>query len=346
VCAALLHDLGHGPFSHTFEGVERTIGRHKKHELWTSELIRGDTEVGKILRSHGGKLSESVSTLLSQEYPSDIYSSVVSSQFDADRVDYLRRDKLMTGTEHGGFDWSWLFNNLEIEKITIGGDGKEDCIEIDGLILGQKALKAAEGYLLGRFHLYTQVYMHKATRGAEKLVEALLSRLSSLCICDGDKIDDPTIADYLSLDDTVVWGCLGLLEGSKDEQLSELAARLKSRSLYKCIDIGARVQSAGGDSAGRFRRLFNAARANNEFGEIDVFEDRATVSAYKFRDYESPDALSKVTIRRSDGTGRHEDVARISSVISELKEERIHRVYARTPAISERVEAIWKEALK
>ncbi len=83
-CAALLHDLGHGPFSHTFEGVLKGREASKKHEKWTVEIIRGDTEIGKILAEydaeHKTQLREKVSALLDQEYPSDIYSSIVSSQ--------------------------------------------------------------------------------------------------------------------------------------------------------------------------------------------------------------------------------------------------------------------------
>jgi uncharacterized protein len=219
ICAALLHDLGHGPFSHTFEGVEKLRGARKRHEKWTTEIITGDTEVGKILLDYDPGLQKQVSELLEHEYPIDIYSSIVSSQFDADRVDYLRRDKIMTGTEHGGFDWAWLLNNLEIGRITIGGDGDEDPFEVEGLILAAKGLKAAEGYLLGRYHLYTQVYMHKATRGAEKMLELLLMQLSKLVV-DGDvpktglseshpltryfSADGSSLENYLALDDFVI----------------------------------------------------------------------------------------------------------------------------------------------
>ncbi len=136
-------------FSHAFEGVEKSRGAQKKHEKWTTEIITEDTGVGEILSNYNSDMQKQVAQLLERENPVDIYSSIVSSQFDADRLDYLRRDKLMTGTEYGGFDWLWLLHNLEVEKITIGGDGETDPFEVDGLILGAKGLKAAEGYLLG-----------------------------------------------------------------------------------------------------------------------------------------------------------------------------------------------------
>ena len=185
MCSALLHDIGHGPFSHAFEGVEKARKARKKHEKWTVEIIRGDTEVGKLLSSYDDCFQDKVANLLEQEYPVDIYSSIVSSQFDADRIDYLQRDRIMTGTEYAGLDWDWLLNNLEVEKLTIGGDDEKDPFEVEGFILGAKGLKAAESYLLGRYHMYTQVYMHKATRAAEKMLESVLTRaafLSPFCL--------------------------------------------------------------------------------------------------------------------------------------------------------------------
>ena len=357
VCAALLHDLGHGPFSHAFESVEKARGKDKKHETWTTEIIRGNTCIGRLLSEYDNQFQDNVANLLEEEYPTDIYSSIVSSQFDADRLDYLRRDKLMTGTGHGGFDWAWLLNNLEVEKLTIGGEGEEPPIEVEGLILGSKGLRAAEAYLLARFHLYTQVYMHKTTRAAEKMLGELLRQISLLIANgSGDKTALPelhplrvyldnggdSLSNYLYLDDSTVWGSLPMLERSDCESLAELACRLRNRGLYKCLDIGARAKMSRSDFTGRFRKLLGDADFNN----IDVLQDRATVSPYKYREYESPDALSKIMIRLADGSGRHEDVAKISPVVEALGEERVFRVYARSPEVMTVLLDICKEADK
>lgn len=358
VCAALLHDIGHGPFSHTFEGVEKARGAKKKHEEWTAEIVEGDTDIGRILSDHDAFPREKVADLLRQEYPADIYSSIVSSQFDADRLDYLRRDKLMTGTEHGGFDWAWLLNNLEIEKLMIGGEDDKDPIEVEGLILGSKGLQAAEGYLLGRFHLYTQVYMHKTTRAAEKMLEALLCCTAKLIEGDERKLglpdqhplrrylrpDGNTLENYLALDDTVIWGCLPMLAGSSDQAVSELAARLLARELYKCLDIGTWAETIGGDVRVRFQKLLNEARKEDRFDEIDVLQDRAIVSAYKSRDYESLDALTTITIRHPGNEARYDDVGEFSPVIKALGERRIFRVYARNSNVMNELLEIWERA--
>jgi uncharacterized protein len=176
--AALLHDLGHGPFSHVFEKVQKELGEGRKHELWTRDIIEGDSEIHTLLDKQGKNLSKDVGLLLSRKDPADIYDALVSSQFDADRLDYLQRDRYMTGTNTGAFDYAWLLDCLEIGKINVGQE--RDFVEVDGLYLNHKGLAAAEGYLLARFHLYSQVYLHKTTRAAEVMLAALLGRVSEL----------------------------------------------------------------------------------------------------------------------------------------------------------------------
>ncbi len=175
--AALVHDLGHGPFSHAFEDALKRLGVAKRHEDWTVAIVSADTKVSEILSKYAPDFQKSVAELIASETPADIYSAIVSSQFDADRLDYVRRDRLMTGAQHGGFDFPWLMANLEVDKVTISRDGDEYG-EVDSLILGNKAFEAAEEYILGLFHLYFTVYFHKTTRAAEKMLTAILVRLA------------------------------------------------------------------------------------------------------------------------------------------------------------------------
>ena len=123
--AALVHDLGHGPFSHSFEDALKRLGIRKRHEEWTAEIVTGDTRVCEVLSRYSDGFQERVAELLASETPVDIYSAVVSSQFDADRLDYVRRDRLMTGAQHGGFDFPWLMANLEVDRIAIALDGEQ-----------------------------------------------------------------------------------------------------------------------------------------------------------------------------------------------------------------------------
>ncbi|MFX3680081.1 MAG: HD domain-containing protein [Hyphomicrobiales bacterium] len=218
LAAALVHDVGHGPFSHAFETATKQLAKRRgsksatRHEIWTGEIIRGDTALGGSIEALLGEDGrKDVASLLLQETPTDIYSAIVSSQLDADRLDYIRRDRLMTGAQHGGFDFPWLLANLEVDEVTFATDD-EEFASAQMLILGSKSFQAAEAFVLGLFHLYFAVYFHKATRSAEKMLTALLVRIGALCDNGMQErtglepthplvafVNDATLGNYLSL---------------------------------------------------------------------------------------------------------------------------------------------------
>src|SRR5262249_21452320 len=134
--------------------------------------------------------------------------------------DYMRRDRLMTGAQHGGFDFPWLLANLEVDRIAYARDG-EQYAEVDGLVLGNKAFQAAEEYVLGLFHLYFTVYFHKTTRSAEKMLSALIKQLGE-SILEGGKppkgisegsplvqfVREQSLGNYLAIDDAAIWSAI------------------------------------------------------------------------------------------------------------------------------------------
>ena len=223
------------------------VGRPRKHEEWTRDIILGDSEVHAILKEFDGSLAEAVALLLSRKDPTDIYDAVVSSQFDADRLDYLQRDRYMTGTQTGGFDFAWLLDCLEIGKINVGQAG-EEYFQVDGLYLNHKGLVAVEGYLLARFHLYSQVYLHKTTRSAERMLAALLCRFAYL-IKDGSgkatglderyalfrffQQNKPALSSNLDLDDSAIWSGIAEITCGTDEIARSLAFGLRDRRLLQ-----------------------------------------------------------------------------------------------------------------
>ena len=182
--AALLHDLGHGPFSHTFERVQASRGVGRQHEKWTAEIIRNtDGAIRPLLEAHRAGITEEVASLLAAEDPIDIYHAVVSSSFDADRLDYLRRDRLMTGTGAGAIDFDWLMEHVRVADIVIDApdsDTLEDTIKMATFCLDPKALPAAEQFLLSRYTLHEQVYLHKTTRCIEAMIGKLLRRIAEV----------------------------------------------------------------------------------------------------------------------------------------------------------------------
>ena len=355
MAAALIHDLGHGPFSHAFESAAKKIVPKARHEEWTIEIIRGNTEVGRVLAGFRRGFCDEVANMLADDTPQDIYGSIVSSQFDGDRLDYVRRDPLMCGVHHAGFDFSWLMANLEVDRVPLARDD-ETIGNVDALIFRRKAFQAAEAYVLGIFHLYFTVYFHKTTRGAEKMLSALLLRIGELVrdqqpTHSGLEFDHPiirfvsegTLEYYLRLDDFVFWSAFQSMASAKDEIVRELSQRLLERKLYKAIDVTARLAPTGGEAAvARFRTRITEAKKAGEFGPIDLLEDSASRDPYKRRGFETPEALSKVLIRRADGTA-FEDLRDSSEVVRALEKNTVFRVYTRDPGTKAKVDKLMEE---
>lgn len=254
LAAAMVHDVGHGPFSHAFETVGKRLGlKLADHETMSDMLIR-DGELAEVLKELGSGFANDVADMIKKDGRQTLHNAVVSSQFDADRLDYMRRDRMMSGSQHSAIDLTWLLANLEIGDVPVGVD-EAQVGTVPTFVIGPKAIQAAEAYVLGLFQLYPTIYFHKTTRGAEKLFSELLVRIVELIKNDSlGRVGLPEnhplvkfaktpeeIETVLDLDDTVVWGALPLLRASADPLLSEFSDRLMNRKLFKCIDIRAKV---------------------------------------------------------------------------------------------------------
>ena len=248
LCAALLHDLGHGPFSHAFEEVGKRLNLpFVNHERVTEKLIR-EGKIGQLLESYNTGLSANVAAAIGEH--SDIYSSVVSGQFDADRLDYMQRDRLMTGTNTGNVDLEWLLSNIEIAEVQFSSDD-ESIYSVESMVLNPKGLLAAESYALNLFHLYPTVYFHKTTRCMEKIFSELMYLLITKIqqddilslnispqhpVCSFVK-DITSWQSVLLLNDVVIWGMLEELRSANDKNIANLSDRLYNRKLFKSIKI-------------------------------------------------------------------------------------------------------------
>ncbi len=127
VLAALLHDIGHGPLSHAFEEVQKARSKKKKHGTWSADIVRSEKgSIRPLLEDYRPGLAAEIATLLEMEDPRDIYHAVVSSSFDADRLDYLRRDRLMTGTQAGAIDFDWLMEHVRVRRVSIEAPDADD----------------------------------------------------------------------------------------------------------------------------------------------------------------------------------------------------------------------------
>ena len=345
--SALLHDVGHGPFSHAFELVS-TSGPKRTHEDWSVEIISDDaTEVNRLLRQVDEELPEQIGALLKEEEPKDIYATIVSSQFDADRLDYIQRDRKETGVESGHVDCDWLFDCLQVGTVTIDDHNP---YQAHCLCLGPKGVSVAEEYLQARFRLYRMVYMHKTTRGAEQILVTLLNAVAKMEdneLASRDPVlrflaaESPSIGSYLDLDDTVIWSALLHYEKHSDPRLAQLAGRLRNRRLYKCVDIGVRDEP-GGNLYLRFRRKLD--ERSMEWRE-DLIFDEPSVTPYKWYNFEDASALNKVLVRTD--TNEPKDIASMSRIVETLQsEERIQRVYAPDSEKAEEILKIVEELVR
>lgn len=351
LAAALVHDLGHGPFSHAFETVGKRLGLKLADHEHVSDLLIRQGEVAEILNDMGSGFAIDVADIVKKEGKVTVHNAVVSSQFDADRLDYMRRDRLMTGTQHAAIDFAWLMANIEIASLPTGVDDLQTGT-VETFVIGPKAIHAAEAYVLGLFQLYPTVYFHKATRGAEKLFTELLVRVVMLAK-DGSAArtglpdhhplirfaqDPENLEIALCLDDTVIWGALSLMAEAEDILARSLATRLRDRDLYKCVDIRSRVSHAfdpeGKGEAERVAKIDTCCAkvsakltewVNDDAGRnYRILFDEAKRSPYK-------DAVGSIgpTERinvKTDG-GKFVDLKQRSRVVANLADFTLFRVY-------------------
>jgi HD superfamily phosphohydrolase len=265
----------------------------------------------------------------------------------------MRRDRFMTGTQSSAIDFEWLVANLDVRRVVVGQDEKE-IRKIDTLVVGQKALLAAEAYVLGLFHLYPNVYYHKATRSAEKIFSALLAQIFKLVV-DGSwertglpaghplvlfaKAPDDLKCFY-ELDDYVVWGAMPLLGEAKDSCVGELSRRLVNRKLYKVIDVTARVETALSNIKDEKEREEKCRKTEAEIRvrvrESGLLESNdsaplALDDVVKRDPYQQGqgDAAALKMIYAVDRTGETKELSRLSKVVEALKTYEAYRIYFR-----------------
>jgi uncharacterized protein len=333
VIAALSHDLGHGPFSHAFEGLQKSRGVPKRHENWTADIIRsGQGTIRPLLDAYGPdhNFADAVAAMVEAEDPKDIYNAVVSSSFDADRLDYLRRDRLMTGTGAGAIDFDWLMEHVRVCEIAIeAADALEeaDPERVPTFCLDMKALPAAEQFLLARYTLHEQVYFHKATRCIEQMIAKLLRRVATFSgdpntapSLTGLEISHPllqffaeggmTLTNYLSLDDSVVMAAVQKMTLARDPVLAELATRLRERRLYKTLDL-----RAFGHDPGRQRKAARDIDKKFVGNETVIKDEAAAVSIYTQIGGDDDKAHKKLHILDARGS---REITELSAIVREL----------------------------
>lgn len=228
MCAALLHDIGHGPFSHCFEDAFDL-----NHEAYTIKIINGKTEVHDLLEKFDHGFSHRVSSVIEKTHPNKILVQMVSSQLDADRMDYLLRDSYFSGTTYGQFDLSRILRVMAV------CDGK--------IVFKNSGVQAIENYILARYHMYWQVYYHPTARSYEQVLISIFRRMKDLYAAGYDFGDIRYLKpfldghvdenDYTKLDEGIVFYYFTVLKEGNDEILKDLCTRFLDRRLFIYHDL-------------------------------------------------------------------------------------------------------------
>ncbi len=241
LAAALLHDVGHGPFSHLFEQV---MPHGTRHEHWTARIIEDpSTEVNQVLVRYDSTLPARVAQLVQGRHQLAYLARAVSGTFDVDRCDYLLRDAHFTGVGYGTFDLDWLLRSFRFGSPE-SSDGSPT-LAIDGA----KGLPAIESFILARLFMFQQVYFHKAGRASEFMITRILDRARTL-LAEGVRLantpaalvslaagDEPSLDEYLALDDLVIQAALLAWRDARDPTLADLCRRLTARRLFKTYEL-------------------------------------------------------------------------------------------------------------
>lgn len=228
--AALLHDIGHGPFSHVFESE---IIRGKSHEDLTKDIIESkELHISKLLSDEGID-PKFITTIIASGTNPTFLHRLISSQLDIDRFDYLLRDSLMTGNPHGGFDLERILYSIRLN-------------DDEDIYVSKKGWFAVENFLICRYQMHKQVYYHHSTVSAEELLKKIIHRSREVYEKIELKLtenmmslvsDNVNLSYYVSITDSDLLSLIKSCSICKDKILNDLANRFLNRRLFKPIIV-------------------------------------------------------------------------------------------------------------
>ena len=313
MCAALLHDLGHGPFSHAFEKVFDL-----DHEQFTQAILLGDTEVNAVLRRVAPDFPQKVADIIGKTYPDKLVVSLISSQIDADRMDYLQRDAYFTGVSYGHFDMERILRVMRPTE--------------EQAVIKYSGMHAVEDYIMSRYQMYWQVYFHPVSRSAEVILIKILHRAKQLHESGYIFKQEPVhfrsffdktfvLEDYIALDESILLTYFQMWMKEDDAILSDLCYRFINRRLFQYAEF---------DPATEYRKIGELEQLFKEAG-IDpayyLVTDSSSDLPYDF--YGPGEENERLPIYLQMRNGDLSELSRSSDVVDAISGKRRtdHKIY-------------------
>jgi HD superfamily phosphohydrolase len=301
LCSALLHDLGHAPFSHSTENLFGT-----DHEKWSCALITGDTDVQRILKQVGPDFPAEVASVIAKTHTNKLVVSMVSSQLDADRMDYLLRDAYYTGVNYGTFDLDRILRVIRPHE--------------GHIVVKASGMHAVEDYLMSRYQMYWQVYLHPVTRSGEIVLRNIFRRARDL---HGQAYRFPFLPDslaamfdgtldlahYLQLDEPLIQTTLQQWQLADDAVLSDLCRRFNDRKLFKYVSA-------------RDLSVNAIAKLAEQFAELGIppeyYLETDDPGDQPYHEYSGDDVEEKMPIYIIDENHSLQQISKVSEIVRVL----------------------------
>lgn len=313
LCAALLHDLGHGPFSHAFENVFNL-----DHEDFTQKILLGDTEVHRILSRVSPDFPQKVADVIGKTYPDKLVVSLISSQIDADRMDYLQRDAYFTGVSYGHFDMERILRVMRPEE--------------EQAVITYSGMHAVEDYIMSRYQMYWQVYFHPVSRSAEVILTKILHRAKYLnetgyifkqepihfrSFFDGTFL----LEEYIALDEGVMTTYFQMWMKEEDPILADLSSRFINRKLFQYVEF---------DPATEYEKMFQLGKLFRKAGLDPTYylvADSSSDLPYDF--YRPGEENERLPIFLKMPNGELSELSRSSDIVDAISGKRRtdHKIY-------------------
>jgi HD superfamily phosphohydrolase len=318
--AALLHDVGHGAFSHVIESI---LGFH--HEQFTIDAaLSCETGIGRVLKEFSPEIAANVASIIRGDFHNVALAQIVSSQLDADRMDYLLRDSLMTGAKYGVYDLEWVIKSIEMDE------------QAGHLYVSAPGIYAVEDYLQARYYMFRQVYFHRTLRSAEAVLKVLLRRALDLYqeneaiwyrpdsafekVLRGEHL---SLCEHLSIDDYDVMFYIKQWQHSDDKILSDLASRFLDRRLFKAFDLDMPENEIDSFVAESRRRVENAGYDPDYY----FVDDKGGDAPYYFYTRNSDDPKNLIFVEDGYARPSIREISEVSAAVRGLqKGYRIHRI--------------------